>query len=270
MIWRLSLASAIGLLFNSFASTLSAVPADLTADQVITHAVAQAQANQRTRANRDYTYRKVSTTEVLDGHGEVKDRKEKIFVIQAGKASLQQMKFNGELASAEALKKEERWTSDARQEVTESKNSRDENWEKFLTEDLTARYVFKLAGIEPVNGRAAYVITFMPRSDDLPVRKMADRVLNRLAGKIWIDKEESEIARAHVSLQSPATLGGLLKVVGALKRFDYTVERLRIAENVWFNRTSRGNFESRKFWDSTHTRTSTEATGFQKHHSAQN
>jgi hypothetical protein len=262
MQWRLS--SAIPLILSVFAPTLLAATAEPTADEIISHAVERARENQAARLACEYDYRKVSTTEVLDGRGRVTDRKEKVYLVQAGKAYLQRMRRNGEEASAQELEKEERWMSETRKEVTESKSShRDENWEKFLTQDLVARYDFALAGAEMINGRPAYIITFLPRAGDLPVRKMADRVLNRLTGRIWVDQQEFEIAKASIALQSPATLGGLLKIVGSLRRLDFTVERVRVAENVWFNRTASGDFESRKLWDSTHMRTLTHASGFQ-------
>jgi hypothetical protein len=241
---------------------------DITADEIMRKAVAQAQINHAAGVTSEYAYRKTTTTEVLDDQGQVKDRKEKIYLVSAGRARLQHMRCNGEVASPEQLKKEERFTSDARKEVTDSKSSRDESWEKFLTRELMAKYAFTLAGVETVNGRWAYVLDFCPKGDDLPVRTMADRVLNRLAGRIWVDQDEFEIAKATLSLQSQATLGGLLKVVGALKRFDYTIERVRFAQNVWFNRTTRGEFESRKLWDSSRIRTKTETSGFQRNHAA--
>ena len=272
MQWRLTLvcATAIFMACSAPKSGFAAPSVALTPDEIITRAVAKAQSNYNAKVLRDYAYQKTSTTEVLDGEGAVKERKEKVYLVHAGRAILQQMKCNGEIVAAEELKKEDRRVSEVRQEVTESKSSsREESWEKFLTGELAGKYTFSLVSTEPVNGRSAYVLAFSPR-EDLPVRRMVDRVLNRLAGRIWVDQEEFEIAKATISLQSQATLGGLLKVVGALKRFDYKVERVRVAENIWFNRATQGDFESRKLWDSTRTRVMTEASGFQKHHSAKN
>jgi len=233
--------------------------------------VSQAQTNQVSGVTRGYSYRKSSCTEVFADDGSVETRKEKSYLVQGGKAYLQQMKYNGQSVSTEELKKEERKSAQARQEVTESKNAqRDESWEKYLTGDLTGRYNFTLVGTETVNGRPAYVLTFQPKGEDLPVRKMVDRVLNRMGGKVWVDQQEFEIAKAQLRLQSQATLGGLLKVVGALKRFDYKVERIRVAENAWFNHTTEGDYESRKLWDSSHIRTTTKATDFQRNVSSRN
>lgn len=244
---------------------------DLTADQIIHKAVERAETKQSNDARRGYLYNKFTVTETLDSRGRVQDRKEKVFLVQSGKAYLQGMKLNGQVSSAGEVSKEEATVGKARQEVTESKSSqRDENWERFLSKDLIGKYTFMLDGTETVNGRDAYVLRFRPAAGDLPVRAMADRVLNLLMGKVWIDAAEFEIAKANISLQSQASFGGLLKIVGAINRMDYSVERVRVGENAWFNRATQGIFETRKFWDCSRVRVKSESQGFQKNHSAQN
>lgn len=263
--------SVVAVLAVAFPSAKAAANQSLSAEKIMDRAVARAQSSLTNTLRGEYTFSKATVSETLDGRGDVKERKEKVYLIESGKAYLQEMKVNGENVSAAELAKEERLTAQARKEATDSKSSqRDENWEKFLTPDLIAKYDFELVGTETVNGRRAYVLVFEPVSEDLPVRNMADRVLNRLAGKLWVDAGEFEIARARISLQSQATLGGLLKMIGALKRFTYSMDRVRIAENVWFNSTTQGDFESRKLWDSNRIRTRTESTGFQKQHTARN
>jgi hypothetical protein len=181
------------------------------------------------------------------------------------------MKLNGKVTSSTDLKKEEAAVRQARQEVTEQKSShRDDNWERFLTGDLLKKYDFTLEGTETINGRRAYVVKFKPQSDDLPVRAMVDRVFNRMAGTVWIDADEFEVAKAKMSLQSAASFGGLLKIIGAINQLDYSVERVRLAEHVWFNRATDGDYITRKLWDTSHVRTKSECQGFQKNQSAKN
>jgi hypothetical protein len=71
--------------------------------------------------------------------------------------------------------------------------------------------------------------------------------LNRLSGTLWIDAQEFEVARADVSLKSEVKLlGGL---VASLKKAGYTMTRTRVAEGIWVNTSSSGNFEGRKLMD---------------------
>ena len=115
-----------------------------------------------------------------------------------------------------------------------------------------------------LNGRPTWVIGFQPASANLPVHQMADRLLNQLAGKVWVDEQEFEIARAELSSQSKIALGGMLELLGSLKRFSYVLERIRVEEGIWFNRLAKGDFEGRKLLDSTHIKTRSETSGFQR------
>jgi hypothetical protein len=89
---------------------------------------------------------------------------------------------------------------------------------------------------------------------------MVDRLLNQLSGTIWIDAEDFELARADIKLSSEVTFWG--GVIGRLHKLAYTVTRVRIAEGVWVNSVSNGNFEGRKLLDSFRVRTKSESTNF--------
>jgi hypothetical protein len=47
-------------------------------------------------------------------------------------------------------------------------------------------------------------------------------------------------------------------VLGALKRFDYNLERERLKDGFWFNRVSSGDFEMRKLFFGKRFRTQSE------------
>jgi hypothetical protein len=84
--------------------------------------------------------------------------------------------------------------------------------------------------------------------------------MNRLSGTVWIDAQEFEIARADLQLGSEVTLlGGL---AGSLKKLAYTMTRTRMADGIWLNSFSSGDFEGRKLIDSMRIKTKSHATGF--------
>src|SRR2546429_7317687 len=93
-----------------------------------------------------------------------------------------------------------------------------------------------------------------------PVHRIADRLLNRISGTIWIDAEEFEVARAEIRLRSEVTLLG--GVIGSLKKLAYTMTRTRIGDGVWFNTFSSGDFEGRKLLDSMRVKTKSQSTNF--------
>jgi len=87
-----------------------------------------------------------------------------------------------------------------------------------------------------------------------------DTLLNRISGSVWVDAEEYEIARAEVYLGSEVNLLG--GVIGSLKKLAFTMTRSRIAEGLWFDTFSSGDFEGRKLLDSTRIRTRSQASNF--------
>jgi hypothetical protein len=249
---------------SAWQGALAAEPS-LTAEQIVTKVMEQVRAPERTEHRQDYTYSKHVLAEELNSKDQVEDRKEKVYQIQGGVAVLQSMKVNGKPVTEEELKKENERVLKTRQKLTGAKISKtDENWETFLTSDLLARYKFTLVRQELLNQRPSYVLTFVPLSTKLPVKRTMDRVLNQIAGTVWVDAQEFEIAKADVSVQSKVTLGGILEVVGALKQFHYVIERQRVDNLVWFNKATKGEVEGRKLWDNTHVRSQTESSDFHK------
>jgi len=237
--------------------------ADLTAEQVVKKAVERAQGICAANRQSDYSYVKLSVTEEFDNKGKLKEKKEKLFQYESGQGRVSQVKLNGRALKGVEFQKQEHGAIEIRQQMTDSKSDkRDDNWEKYVTPSLVAKYSFKLLGQEVVNGRSAYLLSFEPASDHLPVEHFVDRLTNRLGGKIWIDEEDFEIARAQLDLRGEVTLWG--GVLGNLRKCKFVVERARVADNVWFNTVTDGDFEGRKLLEPTHIRTRSESTGFHK------
>jgi hypothetical protein len=263
-------------LTNRFASALAAVSlcgatafgatgpsTALTADQIMKKTIDRAETIRTANKHVDYSYTKFSVTEEFDGKGKLTDKKEKVLQYEAGYGRLSALKLNGRAISGAEFRKQDEAAIHARQEVTDSKsNRRDDNWEKYLTRELVAKYSFKLVGHENVNGRAAFVVAFEPARENLPVDHFIDRLTNRLGGKVWIDEEDFEIARAQIALRSEVNLWR--GVLGNLRKCNFTVERSRVDDNIWFNTLTNGEFEGRKLLEPTHVRTRSESTNFKK------
>ena len=235
----------------------------LTADEIMRRTVAKADAASNAGPRASYLYYKTSTTEKLNGSGKVLERKEKLIEIKSGKGSVIHMKLNGKPVPLEELQREQAQAQTEDQRMNDSRVARrNDNWERLLTTELISRYKFTLAGHEQLNSRLTYILTFKPARGDLPVREISDRFINNLFGKIWVDAEDFEIAKADLSLRSEVTLWG--GILGSLRKFDYKVERLRLPDGVWFNRSARGEFVGRKFLERVSLRTRVECRGFEK------
>lgn len=235
----------------------------MTADQIMRKTVAKADRATNGSPRLHYAYNKVSITEKLDAKGQVNERREKLIRIKSGKGSVVQIKVNGKPLSAEELKREQAEVQSEDQRMNDSRVARrNDNWERLLTTDLIGRFKFRLIGQEAVDNRPAYILTFQPAAANLPIREMSDRFINNLSGKLWVDVQDFEIAKADLALQSEVTLWG--GILGSLRKFDYKVERLRLEDGVWVNRTARGEYLGRKFLEKVALRTRTECSDFEK------
>lgn len=258
----------IGAIFLSAAlrPAMATVPtAALSADQIIQKAVERAESPETRQGRPDYRYTKRTVTEELDSKGRLKDTKEKTYevVVEQGLSYLKLLAVNGQMLSgAEARKQNDKEIAE-RQKISDGKpGQKGDERENFLTAELVQKYKFTLVGDKMINGRKAYLLSFQPRSADLPIRKLTDRVLNQVAGTVWVDAEEFEISRVEAHLNSEVAMWGGL--IGTLRQCDYTLERTRLADGSWFNSFSHGRFEGRKLLEPMMIRTRSQSSNFRR------
>jgi hypothetical protein len=243
-------------------ATIAAPP--LTPDQILQRAVERAVSATTRESRPNYAYSRHTILEDLDTKGRIKDHKDKVFdvSVEGGLTFLKLIELNGQKLSAADLKKENEREAAERQKLMDGKpGKRGDERENFLTMDLVRRFHFALSGQQDLNGRQAYVLVFDPKPN-LPVKTLTDRFVNQMAGTVWIDAEDFEIARAEVHLQGEVTLWG--GIVGTLKHCRYTLERIRLGDGTWFNQTSHGIFEGRKLLEPMMIRTRSEASDFHR------
>jgi len=235
----------------------------LTADGVLRQSLARAQADQQ-GAGPDFKYRKLTTTEELDGSGKVKERRVKVYDIsyRDGTSYATLLQVNGHHPNEADLKQQSDNEMNMNKLLGQAKPVKGDNRENFLTPELVARFDFNLVGLTNINGRAAYELSFAPKIPAPPAHRMVDRLLNQLSGTIWIDAQEFEVARAEVSLRSKVDFFGGL--VGSLKRLTYVLERTRVANGIWFSTLSSGDFQGRKLLDPTHIKTRSQSVNFRR------
>jgi hypothetical protein len=262
-VFRLSgwLAAACGLLISN---QVTAAPAPLTVEEIIRKAVARAESMAEANAQPSYRYTKRTVTDELDTAGNLREHTEKLFdVVSDGQQmKIKLVQFNGRAPSAADLKKEEQQQETERKKIAESKaGGKSKAHGNFFTAELISRYEFKLEGQREINGRAAYYLSFKPKAN-LPINKIADRFLNQVAGKVWIDVEEFEIARAQVGLQTEVTLWA--GIIGTLRRCDFTLERIRLPDGAWFASSTHGIIEGRKVLQNMFVRTRSDSSNFRR------
>jgi hypothetical protein len=239
--------------------------AALTADGIITRAVERAQSPANHELRPSYRYAKHTVFEELDGSGRLKEHREKRYDVrvESGWTQLKLVELNGQPLSAAEQQKRDAEDLQQRQKLSDSSSGKkSDERENFLTADLVNRYKFTLLRQVVVDGRDTYEIAFAPRSAKLPVNHLTDRFLNQVAGTVWIDASEFEIARAEIHLQGEVSLWG--GMVGTLTQCSYSLKRVREPDGVWFNGDSHGFFQGRKLLEPMLIRTRSDSTDFQK------
>jgi hypothetical protein len=263
-VWTVNIWLNLSILFivNGIGQAVARGETAPTGGEIIQKAVRRAQGAEIRSGKEIYTYKKVSLTEELDASGKVKEHKEKIYQVsfQGGLTHVKLLAVNGRPPAGGDVKKQAENEMSAKQLLGESKSGPAASRDNFLTPELAARFDFKLIDQTVINGRAAYQITFEPKNPEPPVHRIADRLLNRISGTVWIDAEEFEVARADIQLRSEVNLLG--GVIGSLKKLAYTVTRTRVGDGVWFNSFSSGDFEGRKLLDSMRIKTKSETSNF--------
>jgi hypothetical protein len=222
-------------------------------------AVAQADETQ-------YTYQKRSLLERLDADGHCLKSEEKIYHVTliGGFPFRRLIKIQGRELSPEELRAEDTKDERFRQKfVSADMNKPDVRKEGLVTPELLARYQFEVEKRVMLSNRPTLVLRFRPKEGKLPSRSVEDKILNPMAGRLWIDEQDADTARLEVGLVETVYLGwfGLL---GSLTQCDLTLERQRMSDGVWINTKQALLIECRKLIAKTRFRTTDESSGFKK------
>jgi hypothetical protein len=110
--------------------------------------------------------------------------------------------------------------------------------------ELVKRYDFKLVGRVVTNGCSLLVVDFTPKNEKLPEKDLRDRVVNRMAGRLWLDEREFAVKCCDLRLtRKLAIVGG---IVGEAHKFNYMFDRERTEDGLWYVRESKWQLEGRQ------------------------
>jgi len=146
---------------------------------------------------------------------------------------------NGQpLTGDEARKEQHKYEHALHRRENETKEEHAERVQKYESErafvkDIPEAYDFKLVGEENVEGRPAWVITMTPRAGFVPSTPHAS-LLEHIEGKLWIDKEDLQWAKAEAHVFDTISIGWILARVQPGTKF--TVEQSRVENGLWMPR----------------------------------
>lgn len=190
----------ISLLIVMLTEIVPAAYCQPSTEEIVSRMVKQVQKN--VEAGDDYGFRQeVLVKKLKDGKVDEQERRTYRTTWIEGKSYSELLKINDQKLSSsqksEELRRKQEFLKSVRGQgkqdgiVAELKSIR--WWE------IVDKYDFQ--SVSPDN-KAAYLLLFRPKSDDLPERNRVDKILNHLSGKIWLD-EDCNVMRALTELSDP-------------------------------------------------------------------
>jgi hypothetical protein len=182
-----------------------------------------------------YTYQKRSLLEQLDAEGKPIESVEKLYHVELihGIPFPRLVKIHGRNLTQEQIDAENEKERAFRNRATGTDpGAMVDRKEPLLTHALLNRYRFTVERSETLDDRGVLVLAFRPRTDLPAPRTIQDRILSRLAGRVWVDEEEAEVARLEVTLTEAFSLGWL-GWMGSLQQCELLLERERMSNGVW-------------------------------------
>jgi hypothetical protein len=197
------------------------------------------------KKERDYTYIDHQVENKLDGEDGIKSTESSTYeVMELYGEQVRRLiaKDDKPLSGKDAAKEEERINKITR----ERKNESDEKRAKRQAEEEKQRqknrefvrevadaYDFRLVGSETLNGRDTWVIAGEPRPGFQAHLKEA-QILPKYHGRLWIDKEEMQLAKMDVEALDTVSFGWVLARIHKGTRLVF--EQARVNEEVWLPR----------------------------------
>jgi hypothetical protein len=244
----LVLASAVGS-----AVTVWGAPGDAVTAEEIIDRVVQAATNSPTGARLHYQFSRSVLTEYFDDKGVINDRGTRGYKVQpqGGRLVPSLIEVNGN-SPTESEKAE--WSKRA----VESEKRR----EFRLNREVLSHFTFQLVTNEVINGRNCYLLAFQPRKDPKGKDNLMARILGRLHGKIWIDQEDYQFAKADIHLMERVSIWA--GVAGVLEQCDLVIERRRLEPGFWLTSGSYIELRGRKVLSNFHFRAWEECKEFMR------
>jgi hypothetical protein len=106
-------------------------------------------------------------------------------------------------------------------------------WQREVWHELPEAFDFRLAGEEPWNGNALYVIEATPRQGYQPRSRTAE-ALTHVHGKLWVDKQDYHLVKVEVEVVGTISVG--LFLVRVAKGSRAAFEQTRVNDEVWLPR----------------------------------
>jgi hypothetical protein len=192
-----------------------------------------------------YTFTERRTERRFNAKGRVKEEKHEVYEVYPSAQSRQTYRKlvvrNGRSLPPEDLAKQDREhekkvaRSMKAGEAAEAKRRRrmaeNEREEREIVDEIFRVYEVAIVGRETIEGRSALLVTFQPRTG-VKATTRRGRILQKFAGRAWIDEEDYQVVGAQAQLHGTLSFG-----LGVLARLHdgatASFRRRKVNGEVW-------------------------------------
>ncbi|HTL58052.1 MAG TPA: hypothetical protein VL361_20355 [Candidatus Limnocylindrales bacterium] len=244
----------------------SAIAALPDADTVMKNVLHRSQETALTGDSDKYSYQKHSIEEELDASGKPIKTTDKTYQVVPilGVPFSRLIKIQNRDLTEKETREQDKKEQEFRKKLAERQPAQIGATNKEgLDEQLISRFVFQVEGQETLHDRPVLILSFHPKPNNGREKTVGDKVLARLAGTLWVDEQEWEIAQLKLGLTAELSLGWF-GMVGSIKQFDLAIERARLPDGVWVDTKQTLELGGRKVFSTMHFRNVEESTNFRK------
>lgn len=199
-----------------------------------------------------YSFRSAETQKQLDGDGQVKETTTRVYEVTpiVGTFVQRLISVNGvELSKSDKEKEDKKVKKEIENAKKEQKKR--ENKKKDDDDDSISIQTFlkilsvKDARRDKFRGQEVLIFDFEPRKDFKP-KNLAENIVSKLVGSIFIDENAKQIARLEARLSDSVKIGGgLLASLSPSSAFVFEQEKIR--DEVWLPSYEEINFGGKAF-----------------------
>ncbi len=184
-----------------------------------------------------YTFTETKVEQRLDAKGRVKKSKTETFEVypslEPGKMYRRLVARDGVPVGEKELADQDRKQEEkvAKAERRRDGDDEDRREEERVVAELPQIYDVQLAGRETMDGRSVILVNFAPRPGYTAVTN-GGRILQKIAGRAWVDEEDHELVRVEASLVDNLGVGPA-GVVRLQKGTTSYFHRRKINGEIW-------------------------------------
>jgi len=239
--------------------------ATLPVPEILGKIVERAQFEKEQKHEEQFFATRHSISDSYNAKGEVTEHNDRLMkpFLMEGKVFYRVMEKDGKPLTDEEKKKQVEREGKIRERLKQpTKPAKKDNEDFEVDDELLSRFQFTLIGQEDVNGHKAYVLAFLPKTNvKLPEKRMIDKVVNRLTGKIWVDTKYFAFTKLDLHLTEPTSF---FVGLGNLRALDMTLTQIEVVPGIFQDVEQNMFIEARQLFKTTRMKSHNVASNYKK------